>query len=304
MTNPGDIVRIRSRNGGRGSVYEANMWAQAYTQGVLSGAGVVENTSPDMTVLVGGTPSSPDVVIATNPSGYRIALDIVGQQPVTITAPASNSRVTSIVAYTDDLSVVSTQNTITGTPNSCGLIVVNGSSGVNPNPPSDATIRSAITTDGATGSQAAYVVLASLTIAAAQTTITNTDITKGLQLAQVTTAKIADEAITPAKLGDTGWKSLNYASAYNSNSSGEYRKIGNVVYLRGLIVRNSGNMSNGQTMGSVPTEARPAVNLPLLCVGTGNTTTKLGWASSGVISVSTAGGGNHVSLAGISYVVD
>ena len=35
MTNPDNIVRVRARNGGRASVYEANGWAQAYSDGLL-----------------------------------------------------------------------------------------------------------------------------------------------------------------------------------------------------------------------------------------------------------------------------
>ena len=172
-TNPNDIVRVRARANGRASVYEANAWCQSLSQGVLDGNGVVQNTSADMNVLVGGTSNKPDVVIASNPSGYKIALDIVGQQAVAITAPASNKRITSIVAYTDDLSLASTDENITGSPSSCGLIVVNGTASASPSAPDDATIRTAITDDGATGSQACYCVLAEILVDHTTTTITN-----------------------------------------------------------------------------------------------------------------------------------
>ena len=172
-TNPNDIVRVRARANGRASVYEANAWCQSLSQGVLDGNGVIQNTSADMNVLVGGTSSKPDVVIASNPSGYKIALDIVGQQAVAITVPASNKRITSIVAYTDDLSLASTDTSITGSPSSCGLIVVNGTASASPSAPDDATIRTAITDDGATGSQACYCVLAEILVDHTTTTITN-----------------------------------------------------------------------------------------------------------------------------------
>ena len=178
MTNPDNIVRVRARNGGRASVYEANGWCQAYGSGILDGTGVVQNTSANMTVLVGGSSSKPDVLIAENPSGYKIALDLVGQQPVTITAPASNSRISAIVAYTDDLALESTEDTVTGSPASCGLIVVNGSSSASPSAPTDTQIRNAITSDGATGSQASYAVIATITVASNTTTITDSLITR------------------------------------------------------------------------------------------------------------------------------
>lgn len=200
MTNPDNIVRVRARNGGRASVYEANGWCQAYGSGILEGTGVVQNTVANMTVLVGGSSSKPDVLVAQNPAGYKIALDLVGQQPVTITAPASNSRISAIVAYTDDLALESTEDTVTGSPASCGLIVVNGSSSASPSAPTDTQIRSAITSDGATGSQASYAVIATIRVASNTTSITNALITRnqaGVQSSKIdfttynTTSEIA-----------------------------------------------------------------------------------------------------------------
>lgn len=177
MTNPDNIVRVRARNGGRASVYEANGWAQAYTSGLFDGNGVIQNTSADMNVLVGGSATNPDVLIAENASGYKIALDLVGQQAVAITAPASNSRISAIVAYTDDLSLSTTEDTVTGSPASCGLIVVNGTAASSPSEPTDNQIRTAITADGATGSQASYCVIATILVASNTTIITNDQIT-------------------------------------------------------------------------------------------------------------------------------
>ena len=173
MTNPDDIVRVRARNGGRASVYEANGWAQFFKTGLLEGNGVVQNTVPDMNVLVGGSTAKPDVLIATNPSGYKVALDVVGQQAIAITAPGSDSRISSIVAYTDDLSLASTETNITGSPSTCGLIVVNGATSATPSAPDDTDIRTAITADGATGSQAAYCVIAEIEVESTTTTITD-----------------------------------------------------------------------------------------------------------------------------------
>jgi len=177
MTNPDNIVRVRARNGGRASVYEANGWAQAYTSGLFDGNGVLQNTSADMNVLVGGSATNPDVLIAENASGYKIALDLVGQQAVAITAPASNSRISAIVAYTDDLSLSTTEDTVTGSPSSCGLIVVNGTAAASPSEPTDNQIRTAITADGATGSQASYCVIATILVTSNTTIITNDQIT-------------------------------------------------------------------------------------------------------------------------------
>lgn len=174
MTNPNNCVRVRARLSGRASVYEANAWAQIYASGLLAGQGVTENTTPDMNVLVNGSPSAPAIVIAETPSGYKIALDLTTTTQLAITAPLANKKIVSIVAYTDDLALESTDTDTTGSPSSCGLIVVDGSPSAEPVAPDDTEIRSAITADGATGSQAAYGVIAKLTITSTTDTITNT----------------------------------------------------------------------------------------------------------------------------------
>ena len=173
FTNPGKIVRLRSRPNGRGSVYEANMWAQQHSDGLFSGRGVIRNTVADMNVLVGGTTDNPDVVLGKLPSGFLIALDIVGQQVIRITAPSSNKRIASVVAYSDNIALNSTDTNATGSPSSCGLIVVYGSTSATPVAPTESQIRQAVTQDGATGSQAVIAVIANITTESSTTTITD-----------------------------------------------------------------------------------------------------------------------------------
>lgn len=236
MTNPDNIVRVRARNGGRASVYEANGWCQAYGSGILEGTGVVQNTVANMTVLVGGSSSKPDVLIAQNPAGYKIALDLVGEQPVTITAPASNSRISAIVAYTDDLALESTEDTVTGSPASCGLIVVNGSSSASPSAPTDTQIRNAITSDGATGSQASYAIIATIRVASNTTSITDALITRnqaGVQSSKIDFKTIVFYKETSAIQTITGVGGYNYKKipnteiAFNVKPGERYLLIGN-----------------------------------------------------------------------------
>lgn len=248
MTNPDNIVRVRARTGGRASVYEANGWCQAYTSGLLEGNGVLQNTSADMNVLVGGSASKPDVVLAENPAGYKIALDLVGQQAVAITAPASNSRISAIVAYTDDLSLSTTEDTVTGSPSSCGLIVVNGTAASSPSEPTDTQIRSAITADGATGSQAAYCVIATILVANNTTIITNSEITN--KIAGIT-AKNVDFTtfMNNPKFIQTGIIS-NVTFQANNSAGGFTDQIFPVTFDHAPIVVASGSVSNG-FVGSV-----------------------------------------------------
>lgn len=171
MTNPSNIVRFHSRNGGRASSYEANASYQVYDTGLLFGNGVISATG--LNITVGGSTSNPDIVIAQNPAGYKFALDLIGAATLTLTAPVSNSKKVAIVAYTDDPSVVSTEDTVTGNPGSCGLIVIDGAASATPTEPDDTTIRAAITADGATGSQAIYAVIAVVTVSSTTTDITD-----------------------------------------------------------------------------------------------------------------------------------
>ena len=226
MTNPDNIVRVRARNGGRASVYEANGWAQAYTSGLLEGNGVIQNTSADMNVLVGGSATKPDVVLAINPADYKIGLDLVGQQAIAITAPASNSRISAIVAYTDDLSLATTEDTVTGSPSSCGLIVVNGTASASPSEPTDNQIRTAITADGATGSQASYCVIATILVASNTTTITDSLITNK-------TAKLAGTGVVSSSNIDFRTFGDDYSGTEQETTQKWY---GQTIYKKTIVI--------------------------------------------------------------------
>lgn len=260
MTNPDNIVRVRARNGGRASVYEANEWCQAFGSGIMDGTGVVQNTVANMTVLVGGSSSKPDVLIAQNPAGYKIALDIVGQQAVTITTPASNSRISAIVAYTDDLALESTEDTVTGSPASCGLIVVNGTAAASPSAPTDTQIRSAITSDGATGSQASYAVIATIKVASNTTAITDSLITRnqsGVQSPKIDFTTFCQYAettstVTISSVGNYNYKKINGTEITINVKTGE-----KYLLIANACVRPTANnevyllaMANGTTIGS------------------------------------------------------
>ena len=219
FTNPGKIVRLRSRPNGRGSVYEANMWAQQHSDGLFSGRGVIRNTVADMNVLVGGTTDNPDVVLGRLPSGFLIALDIVGQQVIRITAPSSNKRIASVVAYSDNIALNSTDTNTTGSPSSCGLIVVYGSTSATPVAPTESQIRQAVTQDGATGSQAVIAVIANITTESSTTTITDEMIAINygkFMPHNIDFTTMPDNKYTTAER-DTGKKWINGKSIYQKS---------------------------------------------------------------------------------------
>lgn len=80
----------------------------------------------------------------------------------------------------------------------------------------------------------------------------------------VETAKILDGAVTGAKMADTGWVAVtmqnnwvNYDATYGRTDLTFVRKIGNVVFMQGLI--KSG--ASGATAFTLPAGYRPRINL-------------------------------------------
>nr|DAX80855.1 MAG TPA: hypothetical protein [Caudoviricetes sp.] len=236
FTNPGKIVRLRSRPNGHGSVYEANMWAQQHSDGLFSGRGVVRNTVADMNVLVGGTTDNPDVVLGKLPSGFLIALDIVGQQVIRITAPSSNKRIASVVAYSDNIALNSTDTNTTGSPSSCGLIVVYGSTSATPVAPTESQIRQAVTQDGATGSQAVIAVIANITTESSTTTITD-------EMIAINYGKLSSHSIDLTTMPDNKYTT-------NEQDTGQKWLDGRPIYRK--VVRGTVNMTGGDNTSSLP----------------------------------------------------
>ena len=271
-TNPSSIIRFSSRKGGRASIYENNAQYQQHSTGVFSGSGVTQNTSADMNVIVGGafgtsgsngyipaaSPANPNILIGKNANGYKIMLDVVGTTLLQITKPAQNSRISLVVAYTDDLSIQSTETSDTGNPAKNGIIVVNGQPLANPVPPSDSDIRTAITADGAAGSQAVYAIIARITVASNTTTITNTMIAvdNATIPGSAISSLLASRVIMPS--ASNGGADLGTAYTRNFNAPylqyGVLTRIGNVVHLS---VSYNGNGVSAGAGTSHPAESIP-----------------------------------------------
>lgn len=255
MTNPSNIVRLHSRNGGRASVYETNQWAQFYQAGILSGTGVEADTN--LNVTVGSSNAPPTVLIAETSAGYKIALDLVGAATLTLTAPASNSKIVSIVAYTDDLAIKSTDTTVTGNPSFCGLLAVSGAAAASPTAPSDADIRAAITADGAAGGQAVYVVIGKITLASTTATITDALIENFSATAGIISS------------GNIGFKNMKLPSAtitlqnpFDSvNWPTRLTRIANIVLVSAeFVAAPSGDVVRDGVSGSIiPNGFRPSI---------------------------------------------
>lgn len=89
----------------------------------------------------------------------------------------------------------------------------------------------------------------------------------------------------------TGW--ANYGSGWNT---GQVRKVGDWVFLRGLVYRFTGSDT---TIATLPSGYRPPAGV-IFAVDTNTGHGRVDIDSSGVIVLS-AGGSNNVSLSGIFF---
>lgn len=177
MTNPNNAIGTNAAYSGRTSVKAFNDVLSAFTQGILSGWEAVPGTG--LAVQLGGS-TNRDVAIAVNNTNDRATINNISASPVTVSipaAPVSNSRIDAIVAYVDN--PPQGVSTAADNPSACGLIVVSGTASANPVAPNESAIRTAITSDGASGTTAYYVVLATVTVASGTTDISANDIEAG-----------------------------------------------------------------------------------------------------------------------------
>ena len=178
MTNPNNAIGTNAAYDGRTSANAFNDVLSTFSRGVLSGWACVPNTG--LTVSLGGDGTTRDVAIAQDAAGNNTTINNISGSPVDVTisaAPASNSRIDSIVAYVNN--PPTGVSTVADNPSACGIIAVTGTPSASPTAPNNSAIRSAITADGASGTTAYYVVLANITIASGTTTLTASNISAG-----------------------------------------------------------------------------------------------------------------------------
>lgn len=178
MTNPNNAVGTPAAFSGRTSVKAFNNITGAYTRGIISGWACAPVSG--LTVAVGGNAGTRDIAVAEDASGCRTTISNISEAPIEValgSSPSTYNRLDAIVAYVEPSPTgdSSTQDN----PAACGIIPVAGTAAANPVQPTDAQIRSAINTDGGTGTSAYYVILDIIERTPGQTTITSGNITAG-----------------------------------------------------------------------------------------------------------------------------
>lgn len=235
MTNPNNAVGTNAAYGGRTSVNAFNDDLTIYSRGILSGWVCSPNSG--MTVQIGGNGADRDAAVAEDNAGNKTSINNISGSPIDVTipaAPATNNRIDLIVAYADN--PPSGTSTVVDNPAACGIIVVSGTAAASPTEPTNAAIRSAITTDGATGSTAYYVILAKIRVGTGVTTIGSGVITQGDTVTSyaipasgtVTTDAIADGAVTSDKVDWTTlapyWKIVATSTSSSISIPLDYRQ--------------------------------------------------------------------------------
>ena len=200
-TNQNNAIGTNAAYSGRTSVNAFNDDLAAYSRGILTGWNCQVDTG--LTVILGGGHSVRDVAIAEDNAGNKTTINNISldEVPVTLdTAPGANSRIDAIVAYVDNPPQGS--NSTADNPEACGIIPVAGTPAVSPQAPDDNAIRTAITADGASGTTAYYVVLATVTVPTGTTDLIPGYIQQG-DKSVLNTNQIADSSITSSKIDFT-----------------------------------------------------------------------------------------------------
>lgn len=213
-TNPDNAIGTNAAYSGRTSVNAFNDDLAAYSRGILTGWNCQVGTG--LTVILGGGHSVRDVAIAEDNAGNKTTINNISldEVPVTLdTAPGANSRIDLIVAYVDNPPQGS--NSTADNPEACGIIPVAGTPAVDPQAPDDNAIRTAITADGASGTTAYYVVLATVIVPTGTTDLIPGYIQQGNK-ATLNADQIGDSSITANKLDFTTYKVLFSGTAASS----------------------------------------------------------------------------------------
>lgn len=217
MTNPNDIMGTNAGFGGRTSPNAFNDNLSLYSRGVVSGWACTPKSG--MTVQLGGSATVRDVAIAEDNAGNKTTINNRLGTPVEITlsgAPVTNSRIDAIVAYVDN--PAQGQATDVDYAEATGIIAVEGTASASPTVPNDSDIRSAITADGASGTTAYYVILATITVGTGVTTIGSGVISGGVysQLNEESGQSVKDAIMSVFNL--TSFSSQTFTSGYLGSS--------------------------------------------------------------------------------------
>ena len=135
--------------------------------------------------------------------------------------------------------------------------------------------------------------------------------------AAIAGTKLADAGVTASKIDfstfsehdtwDSGWLTPTFSSNYDGGGSTvEYRKVGDIVYLRGQATRDSGTPQNSELMFTLPEGYRPTNTggIPQIAAGSSSNSGKVHIQESGEVTVANApAGGAYLLLNNFHFFV-
>lgn len=95
---------------------------------------------------------------------------------------------------------------------------------------------------------------------------------------------------------DSGWQTLTLSSGVETYATGEdpkYRKVGDIVYIRGQVKPKAEVSANGTVdIGTLPSGYRPALEYMQICQGSGMNVWNLRVFSGGIVRAERYRAGN------------
>ncbi len=224
LGTPNEYSGITSREG-----WSAGLM-QAFSAGIVSGFNVTQAEQLGMKVLVGGDAGTKDTLIAEATTGDKYVIFNKSDEAIEVsipTAPTANKRIDSIVVYRD-LAATSNADT-TDNPACVGIIVVSGAVSANPVAATDAQIRAKLPH----GSQAVYCVIATVTVAAKATTVTNSMIFKSGPHSYLNNNAVSDDIVNQIAANKSTIASLtsvrHWVGDFGYGKNCQLTRIGNIV---------------------------------------------------------------------------
>lgn len=249
MTNPNNAIGTNGAYSGRTSPEALNDVACAFSRGILSGWQC--SPASGMTVELGGVAGVRDVAIAIDNAGNRATINNRSGAPVDVTLGAAHTnynRIDCIVAYV--AADPTGDGKTTDNPSACGIIAVAGTPAANPTAPSESTIRSAITTDGAAGARAAYVILATITVGANVASIGSGAIQQGILAAGRTPVNgVTASSNAQASNLSTSWSNLYTIDVSKFPTGATFQVIANVALSTSASAEQAARLVHGSQAG-------------------------------------------------------
>ena len=248
----------------------------------FSGFNATQTEPAGMTIQIGGTAEADSAVlfIADGDKTKAVLLSTDGEpEVVTIpTAPASGSRIDTVVSYIDTTSA-DPEGETPGTPEYVKTIVVSGTTASSPSAPTDSQIVAALPA----GANSRYYRWCDVKVAQNQTVITNSDITDKKPMSPnvyFTTSKTTPN-FTFIKCTSTAFSGVKALASYTVERSGLYLLayqlgVGSIgPSTRGIVTEfklNGATLANTTMRNYMPGQGNAGAVTTMSCVWVGNLT--------------------------------